>query len=165
MVSRLFSAAVVSRLVLLELLLVSDEIDTLTNKEKVEARPHPAPRRKPKAMVAAKRDSATTIKALCWKNWLVARKNKRWNLVSILVPIGFACLLAVLKAQFNVPPPRPPAPPRPPPLSVGRRYVSTHVWWTRCVGRGRGRVALSFWAVSTFGPRLPASAPLRHASC
>ena len=66
-----------------------------------------APRRRGRAMVAEKRDSATTIQALCWKNWLVARKNKRWNLVSILVPIAFASLLALLAQTIKVRLPRP----------------------------------------------------------
>jgi len=52
--------------------------------------------------MVTKRDSAATVKALCWKNWLVAGKNRRWNLASIIVPIAVAVLLAVFKAQLKV---------------------------------------------------------------
>ena len=52
--------------------------------------------------MATKRDGATTVKALCWKNWLVARKNRRRNLASIIVPIAVAVLLAVSKAYLKV---------------------------------------------------------------
>lgn len=51
--------------------------------------------------MATKRDSATTVKALCWKNWLVARKNRRCNLASIIVPIAVAGLLVVFKTALK----------------------------------------------------------------
>ena len=36
------------------------------------------------------------------EDWLVARKNKRWNLVTIILPIVIAILLALMKTAMKV---------------------------------------------------------------